>query len=166
MKTKLRAKGLYTAGNINVWRPFNFLFEHHSLKNRKWQQEQQEATNDSDKKREQKEKCLKIKLTNSKFIPVQKLLTQMQTTLVCLTKWLCHNQRVLKVIGETTKEILNYNTMQVGRQVENTFKTEVPQNSHHFTRLDASRKWKALSCRSFTWDVNKKIQKARLKTGS
>ena len=73
---------------------------------------------------------------------------------------------MLKVIGETTKEILNYNTMQVGRQVENTFKTEAPQNSHHFTRLDASRKWKALSCRSFTWDVNKKIQKARLKTGS
>ena len=73
---------------------------------------------------------------------------------------------MLKAIGETTKEILNYNTMQVGRQVENTFKTEVPQNSQHFTRLDASRKWKALSCRSFTWDVNKKIQKARLKTGS
>ena len=73
---------------------------------------------------------------------------------------------MLKAIGETTKEILNYNTMQVDRQVENTFKTEVPQNSQHFTRLDASRKWKALSCRSFTWDVNKKIQKARLKTGS
>lgn len=53
-------------------------------------------------------KCLKIKLKNSKSIQVWQPLTQKQTTSVCLTKWLCHNQWMLKVTDETTKEILNY----------------------------------------------------------
>lgn len=59
---------------------------------------------------------------------------------------------------ETAKEALNDDTIQVGRQVGNTFKTQVPQNSQYFTRLDASRIWRALSCTVFSWDVSKRAQ--------